>query len=97
MREVLRQKESSPVSVAEQIGVLHAVTQGLFDHLDLDEIESAEKAICQNLRRSLPDICKAIEAGDALHDEYREALAAEVERALRLNGLGSRDSANANA
>jgi F-type H+/Na+-transporting ATPase subunit alpha len=97
VREVLRQKESSSVSVAEQIGVLHAVTQGLFDHLDLDKIENAEKAICQNLRRSLPAICKAIEAGDAFHGEYCEALAAEVEKALRLNGLGSRDGTNANA
>jgi F-type H+-transporting ATPase subunit alpha len=97
VREVLRQKESSPVPVAEQVAVLHAVTQGLFDHLDLDKIESAEKAIRQDLRRSLPDICKAIEAGDALHGEHREALGRQARTALRLNGLAPRNGANANA
>jgi F-type H+-transporting ATPase subunit alpha len=95
VREVLRQKESSPIPVAEQIAVLHAATQGLLDHVDLDKIGDAQGAIRQNLRRSLPEICRAIEAGDALHGEYREALTTESNKALRLMGLEARDDVNA--
>mgnify|MGYP001811802306 CR=1 FL=1 len=97
VREVLRQKESSPIPAAEQVAILHAVTQGLFDHLEPDKIERAENAICQNLRRSLPDICNAIEEGAAFSGEYREALTKEVINVLRRNRLGSTENTNANA
>jgi len=90
VREVLKQRESSPLAVAEQIAVLHAVTQGLFDHLAVEDIGRAEDAICQKLRHFLPDLSKEIESGKPFLGEYRNALVGATRRALRLNGLGSK-------
>ncbi|MCP4386472.1 MAG: alternate F1F0 ATPase, F1 subunit alpha [Hyphomicrobiales bacterium] len=90
VRQVLRQQESTTFPVAEQIAVLHAVTQGLFDHLDLEDIEDAETIICGNVRRHLSDLCRAIESGEPFHGEYRGALLHEARRALRLSESDSR-------
>lgn len=98
VREVLKQKESTPLSVAEQIAVLHAVTQGLFDHLALEDVGRAEEVVCQNVQRSSLDLNKTIESGEPFHGNLRDALFNEMQTALRLNGLGSREwERNANA
>lgn len=89
VREVLKQSENAPLAVAEQIAILHAVTQGLFDHLDLDDIEGAEAAIGNHVRSAVPGICDALEAGETFHGDYREVLLEECRKALRLEGLGS--------
>lgn len=89
VREVLKQSESAPLSVAQQITVLHAVTQGLFDHLALEDVGRAEKAICERVHQFVPDLSKEIESGEPFHGESRAALANATRRALRLSGLGS--------
>ena len=89
VREVLKQEESRPRSVSEQIAVLHAVTQGLFDHLSLQDISRAEVAICNRLPQHLSEFSKAIESGKPFLGEYRDALLSETRLALRLSGLGS--------
>lgn len=90
VREVLKQPESTPVAVAEQIAILHAVTQGLFDHLDLDEIQEAEDAVGEHVRHAIPGICDALELGQPFHGQHREELLEECRRALRLKRLGSK-------
>lgn len=94
VREVLKQKESAPLLVAEQIAVLHAVTQGLFDHLRPEDIRRAETLVCRHVRHYLPDLCTKIEGGEPFHGDYRDALLTETQRALRLSGLGSKDWQN---
>jgi F-type H+/Na+-transporting ATPase subunit alpha len=44
VREVLKQPQYDPIPVAEQIAVLLAVTSGIFDEVELDEIAAAELA-----------------------------------------------------
>ena len=44
VREVLKQAQFDPMPVAQQIGVLLAVTQGLFDDIPLERVATAEKA-----------------------------------------------------
>ena len=45
IRAILNQRESRPMQVGEQIAVLLAVTNGLFDHIPLEEIENAEDLV----------------------------------------------------
>jgi len=68
VREVLRQREHAPLSPAEQVAVLHAVTQGLLDSLHVDEIARAERAICEALAGRAADLAKRIEAREKLGD-----------------------------
>jgi F0F1-type ATP synthase alpha subunit len=74
MREVLKQPQYAPMPVAEQLAVLLAVNDGVFDELSPTEVADAERAVRQAVVDQLPDLCLQLQAGDALDDEARQAL-----------------------
>jgi len=74
VREVLKQPQYEPMTVAEQIAVLLAVTTGVFDDVDIEEIAAAQKTVCRALTEQLPDLCKSIQDGKKLNDGDRDAL-----------------------
>jgi F-type H+-transporting ATPase subunit alpha len=74
VREVLRQAQYQPMPTAEQIAVLVAVIEGVFDVLLPDEIAAAERAVRHAVRERLSDVCARIEAGEPLHERDYEAL-----------------------
>ena len=87
VREILKQSQCSPISVAEQIAVLLAVTQGIFDDLDLDKIALVEKNLRQAIHEQLPDMCQRIKAGKKLADRDRQSIleiAQEIRETLNL-------------
>ncbi len=82
VREVLKQEQYEPIPVSEQIAVLLAVTEGLFDDLPVEQIQEGEDAIRRAIRGKLPDICGRIEAGGKLQDDDRYALVTIARSAL---------------
>jgi F-type H+-transporting ATPase subunit alpha len=74
VREILKQRQSQPLQVAEQIAVLLAVTSGVFDSVPLEEIDDVSKALCQIVRRELTSVCQSIESGKKLTDEEYQAI-----------------------
>jgi F-type H+/Na+-transporting ATPase subunit alpha len=74
VREALKQSQYNPLGAAEQVAVLLAATQGVFDNLPPDGIEKASRQLCQSLKERLPRIAEAIEAGEHLSDADRAAL-----------------------
>jgi F-type H+-transporting ATPase subunit alpha len=74
VREILKQPQSQPLSVVEQIAVLLALNEGVLDDVPLEHISEAEKEICQALTKQLPEICDRIQSGESLTDEDRKAL-----------------------
>lgn len=50
IREVLNQNQYSPIEVTEQIGILMAVTNGVLDDIELEDISKAEKIIRREVR-----------------------------------------------
>ena len=74
VREVLKQNQYQPIPVAEQIAVLLAVTQGLFDSILLEEIAGAEKKVRQAILEHLPKVVVRIEQAEKLTPEDRQAL-----------------------
>ncbi|MGK7874108.1 MAG: alternate F1F0 ATPase, F1 subunit alpha [Xenococcaceae cyanobacterium] len=74
VREVLKQPQYAPIPVAEQIAVLLAVNQGIFDHLPLEQIAEAQQAVRQTIVEQLPDVCQRIQAGEKLSEGDRQAL-----------------------
>ncbi len=74
VREIFKQRQYQPLSVAEQIAVLVAITAGLFDELSLEQLPTAEIAVREAVTSHLPDVCEQIQAGDKLTDEHRAAL-----------------------
>lgn len=90
VREVLKQPQYEPIPMAEQIAVLLAVTSGLFDRLEVDQIGEGEQVVRRAVGDQLPDVRQRIEAGEALSDHDRDALVTTARTALDRAFGGSR-------
>ncbi len=82
VRETLRQNEHDPLPPAEQIATLYAVTQGLYDALELDAIRRGEQAVRASVRAHCADLCQRIEAGTKLDGGDWQALREAADAAL---------------
>ncbi|MBE2202304.1 MAG: alternate F1F0 ATPase, F1 subunit alpha [Anaerolinea sp.] len=74
VREVLKQPQYEPLPVAEQIAVLLAVTEGLFDELPVEEIGPVSQRVREEVVRKETAVCRRIERGETLSDADRETL-----------------------
>jgi F-type H+-transporting ATPase subunit alpha len=88
IRSCLKQTESSPLSVAAQITILLALTNKLFDTVDLTMMNSAESALI-NATQSFPlELVGKLESAELLSDEDKQAvlgLARQVLADLNMN------------
>jgi len=75
VRQILKQSQYAPMRVAEQVAVLVAVNDGVFDPLPLDEMAAAEKRIRQAVTEELGDLCQQIEAGEKISEDDMKTLA----------------------
>ena len=75
--------------MAEQIAVLIAVTQGIFDDFSLEKIKLVEKAVRKVVIEQLPDVCQKIEAGEKLSTGDLEEIRYTVSKALSLEFLNT--------
>ncbi|MCL5123372.1 MAG: alternate F1F0 ATPase, F1 subunit alpha [Deltaproteobacteria bacterium] len=60
VREVLKQGQSEPISVPEQLSVLLAVNAGIFDEIPVKAVTAAEKAIREKVGEEAPRLCNRI-------------------------------------
>jgi F-type H+-transporting ATPase subunit alpha len=49
VRQVLKQPEAQPMPVAQQIAVLFAVNEGIFDDISLEEMDAAQQEVCHTI------------------------------------------------
>ncbi|MFO7581352.1 alternate F1F0 ATPase, F1 subunit alpha [Guyparkeria sp.] len=83
IRACLRQGESAPLSVAEQVVVLLALTEGLFDPVPLERMDEAEQAVRQTVE-DLPDSLAArLESAESLDQEDRKQVVEHARDLLR--------------
>jgi F-type H+-transporting ATPase subunit alpha len=82
IRACLKQSESHPVSMIEQIIVLLALTAGLLDPLPLDDMSNAERAL-QKATTDIPaDVAERLTSSDKFSDDDRKAILEIAKRAL---------------
>jgi len=82
IRACLKQSESHPVSMIEQIIVLLALTAGLFDPLPIDKVNDAERAL-QKATTDIPaDVAERLTSSDKFSDGDRKAILEIAKRAL---------------
>ncbi len=74
VREILKQPQSQPLQVAEQIAVLLAVTSGVFDSVSLEAIDEVSQTLYRMMRKELPQVCKTIETGKKLTDKEQQVI-----------------------
>ena len=82
IRACLKQPESQPVSLPEQITVLLALTAGLFDHIGLDQTTAAERAIRTATSELPSDLVARLISADKLSDADRNTMLAVATHAL---------------
>jgi len=92
VREVLKQPQYQPLPVSEQIAVLLAVAEGLFDDLPIEKIPGTEQKIRTAVTERLSDVCKKIEDGEKLEDEDRYELITIAREAMGIDEGGSSDA-----
>jgi F-type H+-transporting ATPase subunit alpha len=81
VREVLKQEQYAPLPAHQQIAVLLAVNNGLFDDLPIEKIGAAQQAIYRMVGEELAELGRKIEEGQKLTDGDRERLLAAARRA----------------
>jgi F-type H+-transporting ATPase subunit alpha len=74
IRACLKQAESQPVSMVDQITVLLALTTGLFDQVPIDKVIEAEKALHQAIVNLPADLVNRLTSAEKLSDEDRKAI-----------------------
>jgi F-type H+/Na+-transporting ATPase subunit alpha len=81
IRECLKQSESQPLSLLEQIAVLLALSSGLFDLVPLERMADAEAALREASTKLPPDLAARLTT-DKLSDGDRSAVLAMATTAL---------------
>ena len=82
VREILKQPQYQPMSVPQQIAVLLAVTEGVFDQLSPDQIVWAEQVVRKAVTKELPDLCTRIQSGEKLNEMDRDAIVGTAGKAI---------------
>ncbi|HDP99705.1 MAG TPA: alternate F1F0 ATPase, F1 subunit alpha [bacterium] len=83
VREILKQPQYQPMTVPEQIAVLLAVTEGLFDEIEIGEISETASTIFKTVSEQLPDLCQQIQQGNDVKDEDRKSMLKVIQQAIK--------------
>jgi len=67
--EVLKQDESDPYPVEDQVVVIFAVTRGLMDKIPVAKIRDFEKKLLQHLKEAHPEVLKSIAEKKVIENE----------------------------
>ena len=74
VREVLKQAEHKPLKVIQQIAMLKAVNEGLFDKVELDQLAQTQQKIATALDTQMRPLAIKIDAGEKLSDTDWQSL-----------------------
>ncbi|TDG36467.1 alternate F1F0 ATPase, F1 subunit alpha [Pedobacter changchengzhani] len=74
IRICLKQNELNPLTVPEQIVILLALTNGLFDLIPIDKVAEAEAAILKNMSQFPDDVMKNLFGDQPLKDEDHDLI-----------------------
>ncbi len=82
IRACLKQAESQPVSLLEQITVLLALTAGLLDRIPLEKMPEAEMTVRKATTEIPPDVATRVGSADKFSNVDRKAILDVATRAL---------------
>ncbi len=74
VRELLKQPQYQPLTVAEQIVALTAVTSGELDRVPLDRISEAKDALRRRFDAERDDLVQKLQHGESLTDDEQEGM-----------------------
>jgi F-type H+-transporting ATPase subunit alpha len=78
VQEVLKQEQYSPMTLADQVMILFAVTNGLLDDVELRKVKDFESTFLRYMRDTHPALVSTIATGKRMDDETQEALSQAI-------------------
>jgi F-type H+-transporting ATPase subunit alpha len=79
LQEILKQPQYKPMSLANQVIVIFAGTQGFADKVPLDDMDAWETALLRFMETSHPEIVREISEKKMISDETRQSLVSALE------------------
>jgi F-type H+-transporting ATPase subunit alpha len=76
--EILKQNESIPLSMAQEITILFALSKGHLDDVEIPKVGSFEEALHSYMESNHPDILSQIDTDKDVSDETGESLAKAI-------------------
>jgi F-type H+-transporting ATPase subunit alpha len=76
--EVLKQPQYQPMPVENQISVIHAVTNGYLDHVDVGRVRAWERGFHEHLGSRHQDVLDELRVGKVLTSDIEEKLVAAI-------------------
>jgi F-type H+-transporting ATPase subunit alpha len=83
IRECLKQPEFDPRSVPQQISVLMALSENLFDNIPIDKMVMAQNAVQESAEQIPSDISSKFDSDEKLTDEDRNKIIELAKNALK--------------
>ena len=77
--EILKQDQSSPVAVEDQIVSIYLAGEGFYDSVPVDDIRRFESELLEHLHHVAADVFTQIDGGAALSDDSQAALRAKTD------------------
>ncbi len=74
IQEVLKQPQYAPMSLADQVMILYAVTNGYLDDVEIRRVGDFEAAFLRTMRDSHPELTQTVATGDKMSSETLAAL-----------------------
>ena len=84
LTELLKQKQYSPLTVAEQVISVFSGVKGYLDDINLNDVSEFESKIIEKCKSDKPDIIESIQSSGKL-EEDKEKLLVEVITQLKKN------------
>jgi F-type H+-transporting ATPase subunit alpha len=83
VREVLKQPQYQPLSVAEQIAALVAINEGVLDNIPIEDIAEAERSIRRAITEDRQELARKINQGEKLDQEDVAAIRQKAENVVK--------------
>ncbi|WP_314034259.1 F0F1 ATP synthase subunit alpha [Dietzia sp. CH92] len=77
--EILKQDQSSPVAVEDQIVSIYLAGEGFYDSVPVEDVRRFENELLEHLHHAAADVYSQIEGGAALSDESMATLKAKTD------------------
>lgn len=74
LTELLKQPQYSPYSIWEQVSLLLAATEGVFDNVPVSKVRAAAEALFNDLKRSHKKLIETLNEGAKPDDKTRETI-----------------------
>ena len=78
LTELLKQKQYSPMTVAEQVLTIFAGVRGYLDDIDLKNIEDFENQLLEKCKSEQPEIIESISSSGKLDEDVEKKLASLI-------------------